>query len=215
MNYNVKCKNCESLGLTFLSETISPDQYIEGNPDGKIWIIGLNPKADIGVVEKRTLDQFKSFNPDSHSYFHDFKKVSEKLYSNWKSDKNTIAHTDLVKCFAPTFPPIINDKYVDREKLISSCKTHLLSQIKRHKPKVIICNGTNVCREMINFFPPANNSESLNTLTSYSAKDTDSNGVEFTFWIVLSGYIGRIDDRNKRRLGKEIEHILEKEKIMI
>jgi uracil-DNA glycosylase len=213
---NSKCKKCESLGLTFRSETINPEEYIEGNANGKIWIIGLNPKDSIGAIEKRTKIEFQSFNPDSHPYFYDFKKVSERLYANWKSDNCTVAHTDLVKCFSPTFPPLVNDKYIDREKIISNCKTHLLSQIKKHKPQVIICNGTNVCREMINFFPPnKHHTEPLHTLTSYKATYSEDNGQEFFFWIVLSGFIGRIDDRNKRRLGKEIESILECEKIKL
>jgi hypothetical protein len=62
---------------------------------------------------------------------------------------------------------------------------------------------------MIGFFPPQTN-ESLEILTSY--KTTYE---EHSFWIVLSGFIGRIDDRNKRRLGKEIEHILDIEKIFL
>ena len=211
----VKCDKCKTLGLTFQSLTINPDEYIEGNIDAKIWIVGLNPKDEIGTVERRTKEEFQKFDPDIHSYFHDFKKVSEKLYSNWKSKDNTIAHTDLVKCFSQTFPPIINDKYLDRGKIISNCREHLLSQIKKHKPKLVICNGTNVCREMISSFPPDNHSEPINALTSYQTTYIDESNVRFSFWIILSGFIGRIDDRNKRRLGKEIEKILDDEKVWL
>ena len=211
----IKCEKCKSLGLTFHSTTINPDEYIEGNINAEIWIVGLNPKGDLETIEKRTKEQFQSFNPDSHSYFHDFKKVSEKLYANWKSDENKVAHTDLVKCFSQTFPPVINDKHVDRKKIIENCTEHLRTQITKHKPKVIICNGTNVCREMIRLFPPNNHLEPLNALTSYKTTYCDNNGNKFSFWVVLSGFIGRIDDRNKRRLGKEIEKILDDEKIKL
>lgn len=213
MNNNTKCDLCKEHGLVFFSETILPEDYLEGNPDGKIWIIGLNPKGPIGTIEKRTVDQFKLFSPESHSYFRDFKKVSTKLYDNWTSGASTIAHTDLVKCFAPKFPPVINDKPVDSNKIITNCKAHLLSQIRKHKPKVIICNGTDVCNEMTKSFPPENTMESEEALTSYQASYKDNDGNRFLFWIVLSGFIGRIDNRNRRRLGKEIERILEDEKI--
>lgn len=209
----VKCDLCKEFGLTFKSTTINPEEYIEGNINAKVWIIGLNPRYDIERIESRTKKEFHEFNPNTDvdrsksKYFLKFQKVSAKLYSNWISPKNTVAHTDLVKCFFPTFPPKINSKNVDIEPIIRNCKKHLLSQIRKHKPKVIICNGTKVCREIISFFPPSNNLEPSNLLTSYRTKlsydDTDE------FWIILSGFIGRIDDRNKRRLGKEIEKIFE------
>ncbi len=137
-----KCDSCKDLGLTFYSTTVSPDEYIEGNVDAKIWIVGLNLKADIGKIETRTKQEFKDFNPDIHPYFHDFKKVSEKLYKNWQSADNNVAHTDLVKCFSQTFPPSLGSKNIDKEKIINNCKRHLFNQIKKHKPKIIICNGT-------------------------------------------------------------------------
>ena len=74
---------------------------------------------------------------------------------------------------------------------------------------MIICNGSPVCWEIIRIFPPKQNYE-LDCLTSYCAKINNHN-----FWIVLSGFIGRIDNRNKRRLGIEIEQIIEKENIKI
>lgn len=217
---NIKCDKCKELGLTFYAEHIKPEEYIEGNKDGKIWIIGLNPKGDIltaDTPEKRSKNDFANFDPDSYSYFRDFKKVSSKLYENWKSTKNIIAHTDLVKCFSQKFPPVVNDNYIDAEKIITNCNEHLHSQINNHKPLVIICNGTNVCREMIKFFPPIDLKEPLNSLTSYKyiPPQNGKNDAKHSFWIILSGFIGRIDDRNKRRLGKEIESILKAEKITL
>lgn len=211
----VKCDSCKDLGLTFHSTTISPDEYIEGSADAKIWIVGLNPKADIGKIETRTKQEFIDFNPNIHPYFHDFKKVSAKLYANWQSADNNVAHTDLVKCFSQTFPPSLSNKNIDKEKIINNCKRHLFHQIKKHKPKIIICNGTNVCNEMIKFFPPENQTEPVKYLTSYQTSYIDDNNNRFQFWIILSGFIGRIDDRNKRRLGKELEKIIEEEQIKL
>ena len=66
---------------------------------------------------------------------------------------------------------------------------------------------------MIKFFPPKNGTD-LKFVTSYKTQVELENGIH-EFWIVLSGFIGRIDDRNKRRLGKEIEEIIETENIRI
>lgn len=211
------CGKCSSLGLGFYSTNIQPHEYIEGKSSADIWIIGLNPSGNLGNIEQRTLAQFESFNPDSHTYFRAFQKVSARLYKNWKSEKSRIAHTDLVKCFSPSFPPkALNGekgRSVKIEMIIQNCKTHLNLQLKQSKPKVIICNGSAVCVEMLKLFPPQGTIEELQILTSYQATVMLENNIEHKFWVVLSGFIGRIDNRNKRRLGKEIEQILFEEKI--
>jgi uracil-DNA glycosylase len=157
------CDKCSNFGLGFYSTNIQPHEYIEGKSNADIWIIGLNPKGSVGNIEQRTVADFENFDPDCHSYFHDFRKVSQRLYRNWKSEKSRIAHTDLVKCFSPSFPPqIINDykkKAIKVETIIQNCKIHLLLQLNKSRPKVVICNGSNV---------------------------------EHSFWVVLSGFIGRI-----------------------
>jgi hypothetical protein len=61
-------------------------------------------------------------------------------------------------------------------------------------------------------FPPQLENDDPKTLTSYRASQT-IDGTDHSFWIVLSGFICRIDDRHKRRLGKEIEDLLEREGI--
>jgi uracil-DNA glycosylase len=207
MTTSVKCDLCSSAGLHFQATHIDPIGYIEGPLQAKIWIVGLNPKGEIGTLETRTKQEFESFNPDRSSYFRDFKKVSERLYKNWLSEKSTVAHTDLVKCYSPTFPP--NDDNKSKQLVIGNCKRYLFNQILLHKPKVLICNGTDVCNMMMSFFPP-NSQEPHTLLTSYKASFQSH-----AFTLVLSGFIGRIDDRNKRRLGKEIEAILQEENIQL
>lgn len=215
---NTTCNKCKEIGLSFCSKHIKPEQYIEGNPKADIWIVGLNPKKDIGSIEGRTQEEFEKFDPDSHSYFSDFKKVSKRLYQNWKSDKSNIAHTDIVKCFSNSFPPkiIINGKQkrVKAKEIVNNCIEYLQKQIESGKPKMIICNGSIVSWEMMRLFPPKIEDYDLKTLTSYKTSQ-NIHGVEHSFWVILSGYIGRIDDRNKRRLGKEIEDILSKENIRL
>jgi uracil-DNA glycosylase len=209
------CSKCSQFGLEFSSEHIVPVEYIEGNPNADIWIVGLNPKADIGHVEKRTKENFKDFTPDCHPYFSDFKKVSPKLYANWISENSNVAHTDLVKCFSHNFPPPISQVVTTtrnaHRKIINNCKVHLIAQLNKSRPKLIICNGSAVCWEMIELFPPAEEND-LKSISCYKAKTKFGEETQ-EFWIVLSGFIGRIDDRNKRRLGKEIEDIIKIEDI--
>ena len=212
------CDKCKEFGLGFYAEYIKPEQYIEGNPNAEIWIVGLNPKAEIGNFEYRTIEDFKNFNPSSHPYFSDFKKVSNKLYENWISNKSIVAHTDLIKCFSKSFPPKVEIngklKSVKINKVVDKCIVHLYNQIKKSKPKIIICNGSIVSWELIRLFPPETSAADLKTLTSYKATINIDN-IKHQVWIVLSGFIGRIDDRNKRRLGKEIENILIEENIVL
>lgn len=210
------CDKCKEFGFGFYSEHITPEQYIEGNPKAEIWIVGLNPKSDVGSVEGRTPQEFENFDPDCHPYFSDFNKASDRLYQNWKSNKSNVAHTDIVKCFSNSFPPKINENGKERKvktkMIVNNCIEYLKNQIKAGKPKMIICNGSIVSWEMIRLFPPKIKDDNPKTLTSYKTSQNIS-GTEHNFWIVLSGFIGRIDDRNKRRLGKEIEDILNKENI--
>jgi len=213
---NLVCDKCKEYGLGFFSTNIKPEQYIEGNPNADIWIVGLNPKAEIGNIERRTVEDFKKFNPNSHPYFSDFRKVSNKLYENWIGENSIIAHTDLVKCFSKSFPPKIEIngklKSVNINKVLDNCVFHLHKQFIKSKPKVIICNGSIVSWEIIRLFPPESNIDDFKTLTSYKTTINIENE-QHQLWIVLSGFIGRIDDRNKRRLGKEIENILVEENI--
>ena len=74
---------------------------------------------------------------------------------------------------------------------------NLEQQLKIYKPKIIICNGAAVSEFMLQFIPPI----------SYSKEQTSywSNIDGDEVCVVLSGFIGRIDNYAKRRLGIEIE----------
>lgn len=206
---NIVCDKCSSFGLSFFSRSIQTTDYIEGNPSASIWIIGLNPKGKIGHIEERTKEDFYNFSPKSHRYFSDFKKVSPELYKSFESSNGNVAHTDIVKCFSNTFPP--NSSKSNAQKIINNCLPILTEQLLNHKPKILICNGSPASWEVLKLFPP-NSNENWEKITSYKYENIERN---LSFWVVLSGYIGRIDDRNKRRLGYEIEDILKKENISL
>jgi len=217
---NIICDKCVSEGLKFCATNItSPAQYIEGSSSADIWIVGLNPKSKIGTIEERSQQEFENWRPSSEndpkskdSYFFNFKKVSPKLYSNWQSSQSRVSHTDLVKCFSSTFPP----ENADAEIIIENCQSYLLQQLQQYQPKIVICNGSPVCRIIKSWFPPITQDlGNVDITTSYQATMTLNNGQTHSFWIVLSGFIGRIDDMNKRRLGKEIEEICKQENIVL
>ena len=60
-----------------------------------------------------------------------------------------VATTGIVKCFSKKFP-----KGKIGHSLIDNCKHYLKSQKIQHKPKLIICSGTEVSRFIEADFPP-------------------------------------------------------------
>ncbi|PQJ74762.1 uracil-DNA glycosylase family protein [Polaribacter gangjinensis] len=205
------CNKCSKFGLEYNNSNLnSPSDFIEGNLDAKVWIIGLNPKTNQNEIFDPSFDDLRNFKPSNHSYFKDFKKVSNKLYENWESKNSKIAHTDLVKCGSASFPPahpVTSKKLSNKETnvIINNCFEHLKNQLLIHKPLLLICNGSYTSESIFNFFSPDDLSiKSIKSVGSYK-----STFEGHTFTIVLSGFIGRIDDWSKRRLGLEIENAID------
>lgn len=128
-----------------------------------------------------------------------------------ESDKSKIAHTDLVKCGSSEFPPkhpFTSNKLSNKEtqEIVSNCFEHLKNQILEHKPLLLICNGSYTSETIFNFFIPNDTS----IITSKQIGSYESTFHNHTFKIILSGFIGRIDDWSKRRLGLEIENAIDK-----
>ena len=197
-----KCDKCKQYGLYF-DRNYSPDQFLEGKANSLIWIIGLNPKGKEGTNDDRTLEKLQTYFEDKqmiHPYFRDFKKVSARLY-DLLGKNHGVAHTDLVKCFSNNFPPR-NCGSAATMEIINNCKWYLMEQLRKHKPKMLICNGSAVCKCMLEVLPPTHKSEGLPTayLTSINKNK---------IVVILSGFVGRIDDYAKRRLGREIEYYME------
>jgi uracil-DNA glycosylase len=193
------CNRCENNSLTFKSPHYSPEEYFEGNPKAKVWIIGLNPKLDddkkkhTDQKKKDLREYFKNNGKTIHSYFKTFKKVSEQLFDMFGKDE--AAHTDIVKCATNSFNV--------RKVVIKNCQPYLIEQIKKYQPDLIICNGTAVCETIKSIVKPK---KELNGLETSYVGSIDNYKVR----VVLSGFIGRIDNYARRRLGKEIEQYLNK-----
>ena len=196
MNY--KCSKCKNYGLKY-ERKYKPSDFLEGKRNSLIWIVGLNPKGNLGFYDERVVTELEDyFEKDIHHYFHDFSKVSAKIYKLFGKDKG-VAHTDIVKCFSNGVPPK-NCKGRETRAIINNCKGYLEEQIKKWLPRMIICNGSPVCEIIKRFIRPQ-----IDYGTSYTG---DFDGSEIT--VILSGFIGRIDDYAKLRLGKEIESYMEK-----
>ncbi|MFW6047194.1 MAG: uracil-DNA glycosylase family protein [Candidatus Woesearchaeota archaeon] len=208
----VLCNKCDKYGMTF-ERKYSPTEFVEGKLTSKIWIIGLNPKKEISAIDKRTVKKLSVFldKKDELSYFKDFNKVSNLLY-DLLGKENGVCHTDIVKCFSKGFPPKDpnhNDKRLGvkgQREIIRNCSNYLKEQLILHKPRMIICNGSYSCNKIKELVIP-NEKQSYDTY--YIGKYKDQEIV-----VVLSGFIGRIDDYSKRRLGKEIEVLIKKYSIL-
>ncbi len=191
-----KCSKCNP---TFsFNRPYHPIDFLEGKRSSVVWIIGLNPKGTSEKKESRkTIKKLENYfdNNKIHSYFKDFKKVSEKLFYLFGKEKG-VAHTDIVKCYSNEFQA--KNRYY--ANAIEKCKEYLIEQIKIYSPQIIICNGAPVCDLLKNII-----NIKIDKTTSCIG---DFHDKEIT--VIFSGFIGRIDDYAKRRLGIEIESYMEK-----
>jgi uracil-DNA glycosylase len=197
------CRKCFELTGMHFQRTYSPIDYLLGKRNSKIWIIGLNPYGNIGENNTtETIENLSHFIGDI-SYFKDFNNVSNRIY-NLLGQENGVAHTDLVKCFSKNFPPS-NLKRNELHYLICNCRNYLKDQIDLHKPKLIICNGIHVVWHVEQLIPPIKTED----FESYYYGNLPHKPIVFR-----SGFIGRIDNYSKRRLGKEIENIIDENNII-
>lgn len=193
------CDKCQKFGVQF-HRPYRPEEFVEGDPRSPIWIIGLNPKNNVGWNDsERTADSLKNyFSASVHPYFRDFREVSERLYKSLGQPGGT-AHTDIVKCSSMSWPP--NGDRKAAPTIVENCTPYLRQQIEQFRPRMIICNGADVCRVITKVLPPER--ELAADATSYSSV-LGSHRI----CIVLSGFIGRVDNYAKRRLGSEVERLL-------
>ena len=199
-----RCHNlCTEPGFRF-ERHYRPDEWLEGYRSSPVWIIGLNPGMKIGWQDDKKdvteLEQFFAQHAASTAYFRQFRQVSQRLYEKM-GQPDGVAHTDIVKCASKSWPPGGASKN-DTEQIVQNCGEFMKKQIEHHKPKVLICNGASVCSMMQQLFPPSN-AEEFARATSYHWQSGDHR-----IAIVLSGFIGRIDNYARRRLGREIERLV-------
>lgn len=200
---NHTCTKCHDLGEYSFDRQYAPTEFLEGKRSSDVWIVGLNPATEIGFnhsATKKDLEEY--FVPGEHfySYFRNFRNVSEIVYNGFGREFGT-AHTDIVKCGSKRFP----GGKIGAE-LVHRCSGYLHKQVIEHKPRLIICNGSPVSKYLKKQFQP--NTEGNKSKTSYwtTVEDVD-------VCIVLSGFIGRIDNYARKRLGAEIELRLKESKI--
>ncbi len=199
MNY--ECSKCKTYGLKY-ERRYKPSDFLAGKRDSLILIVGLNPKGGLDKKSKIGIKELKNyFDGNIPPYFRDFRKVSEKLYSLFGKDKG-VAHTDIVKCSSNRFPPK-NCKGKEAKIIVNNCKEYLEKQIKKFHPRIVICNGSLVSKMIKRIIEPR-----TNYVTSYIGS-FDGNEIA----VILSGFIGRIDNYAKLRLGKEIELYMERYEI--
>ena len=192
------CTKCKEHGLEFC-RNYSPDQFIEGWPASPIWVVSLNPKQAVDWRDERRAEELSSALKRLRrtSFFKEFQTVSSLLYQIL-GEENGVAHTDLVKCSSPTFPPRGIRRQGVRE-VIMNCTPYLQAQLAQWKPRIVICNGVPVCRGVQQLIPPPQPAG-----TSYMSNlDGQEVGV------VLSGFLGRLDRYAKARLGQEVEGFME------
>ena len=81
-----ECMKCQEYGLRF-KRNYQPVEFIEGKKDSIVWIVGLNPAAAQDWVDSRTPEDLEKYFDDFqtiHSYFKDFKSVSESVFETKK-----------------------------------------------------------------------------------------------------------------------------------
>lgn len=196
------CEKCRELTGMYFKRQYFPADYLHGKRNSKIWIIGINPYGEIGEnSSNETIDKLVNFKADN-SYFKDFRNVSERIYNALGKD-NGVAHTDLVKCFSKSFPPV-NLNRDDQHKILCNCREYLKNQLETYLPKIIICNGIHVVYHIKEIIPVKAN------FGTYYIGAFPNEPIVF-----FSGFIGRIDNFSKRRLGKEIEKELDNLQILI
>lgn len=191
------CDRCATHNVRFC-RTYKPEDFIEGDPYSPIWIIGINPAESGDWPDGRsTHDLAQSFseNAKKTGYFRDFRVVSPRLFERL-GIAHGVAHTDLVKCSSPSWPPA-DVRSRAASEIVTNCSGYLEEQIRRFRPKMLICNGSAVCEYIRDIIKP---SDATELTTSYVGKID-----EHSITVVLSGFIGRIDNHSRRRLGREIE----------
>jgi len=197
------CVKCQEYGLEYV-RNYKPEEFIEGKTSSSIWIIGINPARESDWEDPRTKDDLSKHFEDHerHQYFKTFESVSRKLYEQL-GDEYGVAHTDLIKCFRKNLKGL---KPNELSKVVDSCQGYLLQQIRAHRPELLICNGSLVSDAIQQLLPPT----VWLTDTAYRA-----NLDRHIIAVVLSGFVSQMDAWSRKRLGREIDTLLDTEVIEV
>lgn len=196
------CNKCQNETGMYFQRQYLPVDYFHGKLNSKVLIIGINPHGKIGENDRNeTKNKLANFSPDN-SYFADFKKVSKRIFDYLGKETGAI-HTDLVKCFSPNYWSLSKSS---KAKIIANCGGYLYEQIKIIEPKIIICNGSDVTSYVGQIIPVKDG----NDFQTFYIGDFVNNP-----YVFRSGFIGRIDNYAKKRLGNEIEKILNENNLLL
>ena len=190
------CETCKGLGVNRTPDKGLVPEFMVGNFEAKIWVVGLNPKLrkrQEGIMDPNDSKDFDRYfkricNFDDFDYDY-FKRIKDHVFpEDWKWGED-VAHVDLVKCASREI-----DKSFEKAK--DNCCDYLERQIKLLKPKLIIANGIAVSKWF------ESRKEVKATDTSVILK---FNGFETI--VVLSGFIGRMDRCSMARLREDLKRI--------
>lgn len=193
------CETCKDLGVNRTPDKGLVPEFMVGNFKAKYWVVGLNPKLrkrKEGIMDPNDSKKFesyfkRSYNFDDFDYGY-FKRIKDHVFlEDWEWGR-VVAHVDLVKCASSEI-----DKSFEKAK--DNCCDYLERQIKLLKPKLIIANGIAVSK----WFKSRKEQKKV-TNASILLK---FNGFE-TF-VVLSGFIGRMDRCSMARLREDLKRIKE------
>ena len=202
MKYSIKklarevydCEKCK--GFDRIPDKGLVPEFMVGNFEAKIWVVGLNPKlrkGQEGIMDPNDSKDFDRYFKRIRNFDFDspyFKLIKHHVFiEDWEWGDD-VAHVDLVKCASRGI-----DKSFEKAK--DNCGDYLERQIKLLKPKLIIANGIAVSK----WFKSRKEQKKV-TNTSILLK---FNGFE-TF-VVLSGFIGQMDRCSMARLREDIKRI--------
>jgi uracil-DNA glycosylase len=192
-----KCENekCKDFVVNRTPDKGLVPEFMVGNFDAKIWVVGLNPKLrkQDDIMNPNDSKNFESYFKRIRTFDFDlpyFNRIKDHVFlEKWEWGKD-VAHVDLVKCAS-----IKIDKSFEKAK--DNCGDYLEGQIKLLKPKLIIANGIPVSK----WFKSRKEQEEVPN-TGILLK---FNGFETL--VVLSGFIGQMDRCSMARLREDIKRI--------
>jgi uracil-DNA glycosylase len=131
------CDKCAAFGPRF-NRAYAAHEFVEGDPTSPIWIVGLNPAQAEDWNDPRTtkqLDEGFADHARENTSFAKFEQVSHWLYGKLGA-RGGVAHTDLVKCSSPSWPPPSCQRR-NVERVTENCGPYLLQQIRLYRPRLI------------------------------------------------------------------------------
>lgn len=136
--FEMKCEKCKVLvpGMC-LNGSYQPAEYLFGQWDAQVLIVGINPRGEIGEQGLWTEEHFRNWDID-HSHARRYFSRFKLLFQGFEGQINKsagIAYTDLFKCFSKRFPPegIENKKDIPEivRSMSDNCLPYFVNQISK------------------------------------------------------------------------------------